>query len=139
MGFIPTRVRENGGMPEHYESVTEERVRVRRSPRFARFIVVCCVVLVAVAFVITYSMPQGAGYDRNTVFGFVALVAIAVGIALGSVIALIFDRISRARAKVLLADRVQVEGEDAPGLVIDDDSVIERGAEDDGTAPENPR
>jgi H+/Cl- antiporter ClcA len=98
------------------ETVTSETVRVRRTPRYARFMLVGVVVCVVAAFILTYSFPQGAGYDRNTVFGFMLLVAIAVGVALGALAALIADRIARKRARTVTADRidVRVSHDDAP-------------------------
>jgi len=94
--------------PAPIETVSAETVRVRRTPRYARFILVGVVVCVIVAFILTYSFPQGAGYDRNTVFGFMLLVAIAVGVTLGSLAALIADRIARRRAQTVVADRIDV-------------------------------
>lgn len=96
-------------MPERdSETVTEETVRVRRSPRYARFMIVGAVFFVIVAFVLTYSLPQGQGYDRNAVFGYLALVAIAVGVGLGAVVALALDRRASRRAATVAADRVGV-------------------------------
>ncbi|HWU47034.1 MAG TPA: hypothetical protein VN133_09795 [Humibacter sp.] len=101
-------------MPERdSETVTEETVRVRRSPRYARFMIVGAVFFVIVAFVLTYSLPQGQGYDRNAVFGYLALVAIAVGLGLGAVVALAFDRRSSRRAATVAADRVGVHSPEA--------------------------
>jgi H+/Cl- antiporter ClcA len=90
------------------ETVTSETVRVRRTPRYARFMLVGALVCVVAAFIVTYSFPQGAGYDRNTVFGFMLLVAIAVGVALGALAALIADRIARKQARTVTADRIDV-------------------------------
>jgi H+/Cl- antiporter ClcA len=98
------------------ETVTSETVRVRRTPRYARFMLVGVLVCVIAAFILTYSFPQGAGYDRNTVFGFMLLVAIAVGVALGALAALIADRIARRRARTVTVDRIDVRmpPEDGP-------------------------
>lgn len=119
-------------MPEQNDPVAEQRVRVRRSPRYARFMVVSCLVLLAAAFVATYSLPETGGYDRNEVFGFVALGAVAVGIGLGGAIALAFDRIFQWRAKVVLADRslvreVEDDGLDAEGelRVVEDSAAAD--------------
>lgn len=90
------------------ETVTEQKVRVRRSPRYARFMIVGAVFFVLVAFVLTYSLPEGAGYDRNGVFAYMALVAIAVGVTLGAVLALLLDRRATRRAPTVAADRVGV-------------------------------
>jgi len=90
------------------ETITPQTVRVRRTPRYTRFMLVGALVCVIAAFILTYSFPQGAGYDRNTVFGFMLLVAIAVGVTLGSLAALIADRIARRRSRTVVADRIDV-------------------------------
>jgi len=106
------------------ETVTEQQVRVRRSPRYARFMIVGAVFFVIVAFVLTYSLPQGSGYDRNGVFGYMALVGIAVGVTLGAVIALVLDRIASRRAATVAADRVDVR-----------EVVVDEALDTDGDAP----
>jgi uncharacterized membrane protein YcjF (UPF0283 family) len=89
--------------------VYEEAVQVRRSPRFARFMIVGGFIFAIVAFVLTYSQPQGDGYDRNTVFGFMLVTSVTVGVALGAVAALIADRIARSRTRIVESERVDVQ------------------------------
>lgn len=91
------------------ESVTAQTVRVRRSPRYFRFMIVGVVVCVIVAFILTYSFPQGAGYDRNSVFGYLVLVAIALGVALGSLVAIVADRLSARTARTVTANRIVID------------------------------
>jgi hypothetical protein len=123
-------------MPERdSETVTEETVRVRRSPRYARFMIVGAVFFVIVAFVLTYSLPAGQGYDRNAVFGYLALVAIAVGVMLGAVVALLLDRIASRRAAMVAADRVDVRvAQDPVEPDAQDDVVADAADPDSGDA-----
>lgn len=92
--------------PELVETVTQEDVLVRSTPRYWRFMLLGAIVFAIVALVVTYSRPEQAGYDRNVVFGFVLLVAVAVGIALGAVAALIAERITRRTERGYLAERI---------------------------------
>ncbi|HEY5224401.1 MAG TPA: hypothetical protein VIJ18_15305 [Microbacteriaceae bacterium] len=90
------------------ETVTPQTVRIKRTPRYGRFILVAVIVCAAAAFIVTYSFPQGQGYDRASVFGYMLLVAIAVGIVLGALAALLADRISSRHVATVIADRVDV-------------------------------
>ncbi|KQV06921.1 hypothetical protein ASC63_06065 [Leifsonia sp. Root112D2] len=100
-------MRDNGGM-QNNETVTPDTVTVRRAPRYGRFMIVGVVVFAIVAFILTYSFPQqqNAGYGRLQVFGFMLLVAIVVGVAVGGVVALLVDRAATRRARTVIVDRV---------------------------------
>jgi hypothetical protein len=106
--------------PETEALLYEESVRVRRSPRYWRFMLTGAVVFAIVVFIVTYSLPQGSGYDRNTVFGFMLLVGVAVGITLGAVAALLADRVTR-RGRTVVADRVDVRVVTVPDAAADDE------------------
>ncbi|WP_308466348.1 hypothetical protein [Rathayibacter soli] len=90
------------------QTITPERVRIKRTPRYGRFILVAVLVCAAAAFILTYSFPQGQGYDRTSVFGYMLLVAIAVGVVLGALVALLADRITSRRAATVVVDRIDV-------------------------------
>lgn len=92
---------------------SEHQVRVRRTPRYGRFMVVGGAVFALGAFIATYSLPQGEGYDRNTVFGFVLLAAVAVGVGLGAVAAIIAAAATKRTERTVLADRIDVRTTDA--------------------------
>ena len=66
------------------------------------------------AFIATYSFPQGTGYDRNTVFGFVLLASVAVGVGLGALAAIIASAATKRTERTVLADRIDVRAADAP-------------------------
>jgi hypothetical protein len=65
------------------------------------------------AFIATYSFPQGSGYDRNTVFGFVLLAAVAVGVGLGALAAIIASAATKHTERTVMADRIDVRTTDA--------------------------
>jgi hypothetical protein len=65
------------------------------------------------AFIATYSFPQGSGYDRNTVFGFVLLAAVAVGVGLGALAAIIASAATKHTERTVMADRIDVRMTDA--------------------------
>lgn len=98
------------------ETVTPDTVTVRRAPRYGRFMIVGVIVFAIAALVLTYSFPQqqNAGYERLQVFGFLLLVAVVVGIAVGGLVALLVDRAATRRARTVTVDRVdthEVAGE----------------------------
>jgi hypothetical protein len=102
------------GAPAREEAVveSEHRVRVRRTPRYGRFMLLGGAVFAVAAFIATYSFPQGAGYDRNTVFGFVLLGAVAVGVGLGALAAIIASAATRHTERTVVADRIDVRASD---------------------------
>jgi hypothetical protein len=116
---------------------SEHEVRVRRTPRYGRFMILGGAVFAVAAFIVTYSLPQGEGYDRNTVFGFVLLTAVAVGVGLGALAAIIASAATKHTERTVIADRIDVHAE--PSDETDDDaaralelgelpSEVERGA-----------
>jgi hypothetical protein len=121
-------------------TVTEQTVRVKRTPRYARFILVAVVICAAVAFILTYSFPQGPGYDRAAVFGYLLLVAIAAGVVLGSLAALLADRINARRAALVVADRVDVPARSAEDAAAPDAAELSAAAESPAAVePAEPR
>lgn len=96
-------------------SVTETEVRVHRSPRYARFMLVGGILFAIVAFVLTYSTPADAQYSQSAVLGFTLAICVTVGVTLGALTALLADRIARRGGSTLRADRIDVrpgEGDD---------------------------
>ncbi|WP_243062087.1 hypothetical protein [Humibacter sp. RRB41] len=87
---------------------SEHEVRVRRTPRYGRFMILGGVVFAVASFIVTYSLPQGTGYDRNTVFGFVLVGSVAVGVGLGALAAIIAAAATKHTERTVLADRIDV-------------------------------
>ena len=60
------------------------------------------------------SRNTGFEYSQTQVFGFIALICIPIGVALGGVVALIFDRASNRRAREVTVehDAIQIAPDD---------------------------
>ena len=105
------------------ETVTNEReetseVRIRRSPRYLRFMGVGAAVGVLVALILTIAFPDAGQFSPTQVFGFLLLFLVVIGGALGAVVALLLDRGSSRRAQPALIERVDPAaeiGEGTPG------------------------
>jgi len=79
--------------PDTEVSVVEERVEVVRSVRFGRVIIGGGIVGVIAAVILTLSFPvANQDYTLGQITGFMALIGAAIGLALGSVLALILNR-----------------------------------------------
>jgi hypothetical protein len=94
--------------PAPEETVTSAQVRVRRSPRYFRFMITGAVLFGIVALILTYSFPENPTYDRGSVFGFLLAICATIGVALGAVVALVLDRSTARRAHTVQADRIDV-------------------------------
>ncbi|MGH1550564.1 hypothetical protein ACRAWB_15855 [Leifsonia poae] len=94
--------------PEETETVTPAEVRVRRSPRYFRFMITGAVLFAIVALILTFSFPENPTYDRGSVFGFLLAICVTIGVALGAVVALVLDRTTARRARSVQADRIDV-------------------------------
>jgi hypothetical protein len=88
-------------------SVTSETVTVRRSPRYLRFFILGLIVGLTVAF------PIDAEYTVLQVFGFMLLITLSVGGALGLVVAIILDRTVGKRTITTQATRETVGNPEA--------------------------
>ena len=86
-------------MPEHSQDRIESG-RVRRAPKFSVFLLVGAVLGLVVALILTFAFDGTAGVSPNTgiqysqaqVFGFLALICVTIGVLLGGLVALVFDR-----------------------------------------------
>tara|TARA_R110002020_G_scaffold70519_8_gene183060 strand:+ start:81 stop:380 length:300 start_codon:yes stop_codon:yes gene_type:complete len=89
--------------------------RVRRAPKYGVFLTVGALLGVLVALILTFvnggeatSPLTEVTYSGTQVFGFLALIGVAVGLVVGGVAALLFDRASRRRARTLSFDHETV-------------------------------
>lgn len=88
--------------PDTLPAMREDRietVRVRRSPKYSVFFIAGAGLGVVAALILTFAFhgseePTASGvvYSQGQIFGFLALICITVGVALGGVVALLFDR-----------------------------------------------
>ncbi|GAB2694092.1 potassium transporter Trk [Microbacterium marinum] len=104
-------------MAEHTESHVEN-AELRRSPRFGVFFALGAALGVLLAVILTFafdtqeSAGTGVTYSTTQVFGFLLLVCVPVGLAVGAVIALLFDRASRRRVRTVRIEHETVQDED---------------------------
>ena len=100
--------------PELPRTVVDDRietVRVRRAPKYGVVLVLGAALGVFVAMILTFAFqgtadPSASGvqYGQVQVFGFLALVGVAVGLLVGGAVALIFDRSLNRRARSMSVD-----------------------------------
>ncbi|WP_396656033.1 potassium transporter Trk [Microbacterium sp.] len=107
--------------PEHLEAISDrlEHATIRRSPRYGIFLVLGAALGVFVAMILTFAFngndrpaDNGAVYSDGQVFGFLALVGVAVGLLVGGGVALILDKVSSRRATPVEVDHKTVESLD---------------------------
>jgi len=90
--------------------VGQAAATVRRSPRYLNFMIVGAVVGVVTALILTVGFPQTAEFGLLQVFGFLLLVGVVVGLALGALVAIVIDRFSRRSVQAVVVDRLGVYG-----------------------------
>ena len=109
-------------MPEHSQDRIESG-RVRRAPKFSVFVLVGAALGLLVALILTFAFDgtaqvspnTGVQYSQGQVFGFLALICITVGVLLGGLVALAFDRRSRRRTRDIAIDHESVHVDPEPG------------------------
>jgi H+/Cl- antiporter ClcA len=109
-------------MPEHSQDHIET-VRVRRAPKISVFLILGAALGVLVAMILTFSFNgtadaspnTGVVYSQGQVFGFLVLVCAPIGLALGGIVALIFDRRSRRHTHEVAVDHASVHVDPEPG------------------------
>lgn len=94
-----------------------ESARVRRSPRYVVFFVLGAALGILAALILTFAFDGSAQaspttqvlYSASQVFGFLCLICIPIGLALGGVLALTLDRRFASRAREVRIDHERVE------------------------------
>lgn len=102
-------------MTEHIEDHVE-RMRLRRAPKFSVFLLLGAALGLVAAMILTFTFSgtgdvspnTGLVYSQGQVFGFMLLVCIPVGLAIGAVVALILDRRSSRRSRDVIVDHLSV-------------------------------
>ena len=95
--------------PEVEETSEAAMVEVRRTPKYWNFMVIFGVAAAIAITIITYSMPYNsdtATYSRGEVYGFVLVMAVAVGLCIGALVALLAERLSRRSIRLVEAERI---------------------------------
>ena len=95
-----------------------ETARVRRAPKVVVFLVLGAAFGVFVAMVLTFAFSSadtsavtGVTYSASTVFGFLAIICGAVGLLLGGLVAVVLDRRSIRRTRIVTIEREEYLGE----------------------------
>ena len=88
----------------------EAAVTLHRAPRYRNFMLLGAIVGVLVALILTVSFPETEEYERMQIFGFLLLGGVAIGTALGAVVALVIDRIIGRSKMSVVADRLGTNG-----------------------------
>jgi hypothetical protein len=104
--------------PQAVPSVRDEivTVRVRRSPKYSVFLLLGAAFGVLLAMVLTLafggtaevSPNSGARYSSMQVFGFITLICVPIGLALGGAVALVLDRVVGRRSRDVQVDHESV-------------------------------
>lgn len=91
------------------ETAEPTLVEVRRTPNYWNFMFLFAALAGIAITIITFSLPYDAAtatYSRGTVYGFALLISVAFGLALGAVIALIAERVSRRSIRLVEAQKI---------------------------------
>ncbi|MEB0004481.1 MULTISPECIES: hypothetical protein [unclassified Cryobacterium] len=90
--------------------VGQAAATVRRSPRYLNFMIVGAVLGAVTALILTVGFPQTAEFGLLQVFGFLLLVGVVVGLALGALVAIVIDRFTVRSVQTIVVDRLGVYG-----------------------------
>ncbi len=108
-------------MTEHVEDHIET-VRVRRAPKFSVFLLAGAALGLVAAMILTFAFDgsedpspnTGLVYSLGQVFGFVVLICVPIGLALGATVALLLDRRSRRHTRDVTVDHESVRVDETP-------------------------
>ncbi|MCR2813112.1 potassium transporter Trk [Microbacterium sp. zg.Y1090] len=97
-----------------------ETARLRRTPKFAVFLGFGAALGLLAALILTFAFGDGGEVSTDTgvvyspmqVFGFLALFGVPIGIALGGIVALVFDRVLSARARDVQIEHEHIRTQD---------------------------
>jgi hypothetical protein len=93
----------------------ETRVSIRRAPKFSVFVVLGALLGVLASLILTASFPIDKTVGFAATFGYFAIYGFVAGILVGSIVALIFDRVLSRRSKSVdvTVDRLQVPDQES--------------------------
>ncbi|MFM6967606.1 MAG: hypothetical protein ACKOWN_01575 [Microbacteriaceae bacterium] len=77
--------------------MAKQNVTVRRAPKLTAFIATGFILGVIVAAFVSYGMPVDPAVGAGATFGFFAIMFSLVGMAVGAVVSLVLDRVTRVR------------------------------------------
>jgi hypothetical protein len=113
-----------------------EQVRVRRSAKILNFLLTGAFLGAVAALILTFAFPGNDEYPASQVFGFLLLLGVALGAALGGLVAVLLDRSLQRRARDVDAVReVTVAPEEARFGDVPDGAQSDSIADADPDAP----
>ncbi|MFG6444411.1 YtxH domain-containing protein [Microbacterium sp. P06] len=94
-----------------------ETVSVRRAPKYSVFIIIGAALGIVAAMILTFAFSGTSEASPNTgieyapmqVFGFIVLICVPIGIAIGGAVALLFDRTVGRRTREVRVDHERVQ------------------------------
>ena len=111
-----------------------EQVRVRRSAKIVNFLLTGALLGAVVALILTFAFPENEQYPTSQVLGFLVLLGVVVGAALGGLVAVLVDRALGRRAREVDAVREVTLAPEEPQPVEDDTPAAP--AADPGASPD---
>lgn len=100
----------NGVVSEPHETDTLTEVRVRRAPRLPVFLLLGAVLGAIATLIVTATVGHvDARVGFGATFGYFCLYGVPAGVVVGAIVGLLLDRRSVRRARVVTAEREQVE------------------------------
>jgi HAMP domain-containing protein len=111
---------------------TRRQVAVRRSPKYGNFATVGALLGAIAAFVLTVTIPQDleyarangfAEYSQLQIFGFLLLIGLVLGIGIALTVAILLDRRSSRRSRIVEADRVDVHEAPDAGTRVETETI----------------
>jgi hypothetical protein len=91
------------------EALTESEVRIRRAPRYVRFLIVGAMLGVIAALAGTSLFPVDPAVGFGATFGYLALYGIPIGLAVGAFVAVLLDHRATGRAATVVAGKMSVQ------------------------------
>jgi MFS family permease len=91
--------------------MSETQVTIRRAPKVPVFLILGGALGAIVTLVLTMLQPADPAVGYPALFGYFLLFGLPAGVALGAVVALVLDWVSRRRARTATAELTVVEGE----------------------------
>ena len=95
--------------PEPPSSTVDDRVTVRRAPKYPRFIILGAGLGAIVTFILTNLFQVDPLVGFGPLFGYFLLFGVPAGAALGGIIAIVLDIVATKRARQFDAERTTVD------------------------------
>ncbi len=110
------------------------QARIRHAPKLGVFMLVGAIIGLFVTLVVTALFPSDPRVGFIALFGYFSLYGVPIGLVLGAVVGLVFDRRSSRRSQLVTVEREHAELEPAPDMAeIQDDGPAVSG--DQGDTP----